>query len=471
MSLTFAAVLSRSHVVRYFSRSILADAVQAGLNVASSVLLVRALGAEVTGYYYLLAAFFGFFPAILNSLDQSLTRFLPLTEDSERTKLTVAVFVAKFYGALGGLGIVAVLWTVRFVPAGIVEFVHDYSPLLVVAAAANGFLLPLAISWSGRTISGHQDYGFEIGSNLLLALATTGWLVVVIGFPELQRIDTVLIGAAGITFVAGVVKLWRVSWLDRRAVIGIPKYLARPAEAFSLLTQKQYRQYFGPFFVSSLSGYLKDLFPLLVVGSLGSPSTVTAFRVIQQIFRSANKFVPNAFEIIRPSLVSINSAAGEQSRFVARYQGYALAYLSLVALFSLCCVYGLGPILSIWTIEATPTLYLVATIFALEVLILSASHVEYQIFLLQSSTSYVAWVSLSRQMVTIVVIFIAGARWGLTGVALGMLAGAVLTWVSFFGYALRHLTRPSNRVWRAAAVLLALALLVIVASVPLWTSA
>jgi O-antigen/teichoic acid export membrane protein len=462
--------LTRGSLVAVFSRSIVSEIIQTVLALANSILIVRALGSTATGHYFLLTAFLGPYPAILNSFDQVLTRFLVVSDDELRRKLVTGVFLAKLYGGLLCFGILILLWIGGVVPLGLSQLTADYGGALIVAALANSFLLPLVIGWSGRTLTGYKQYDFQIGTDLLQAFATTIWIGTVCMTPGWRRLDVLLVGCAVIAATTAILKAIRVVSLEPTLAATIFSDVVRPGRSLGVLLETPHRQYVGPFFLMSISGYLKDLFPLLVVGTFAPPSTVTVFRIVQQLFRVAHKLVPNAFEVIRPRLLAYTANPEAQAGFAARYQQYATIYLCMAALFSLFCVHALAPILSVWAIQPSPLAYAVATVCAVEFIFLSAAHIDYQVVLLQTSTAYVAIQSLTRQIVSVLVMIWAGHNFGLLGVAAGTALGAFLSWFGFLVYVSHHRLRPPALQWRTVVVLVSVCLTLILTSIPRWAA-
>ena len=445
-------------LVAVFSRSILFDIAQTLLGVVNSVLLVRFLGAEMAGRYFLLAAMFGIVPAFLNSFDQALTRFLPFTSGKERSNLLTGVFASKFYGLVGGILLFAVAWMVGLAPA-------DHSATVLIAGAANFLVLPVLVGWAGRALTGLKDYYFQISTDLLQAVVSTVWMVVLLVALGVRRLDILLIGTAGIVAAGVAVKAIRIGRHEHGLLAKVLTTLLDPRTAVTMLFARRYRQYFLPFFVSSVSGYMKDFFPLLVVGALTQASVVAEFRIVQQLYRVAHKAVPNAFEIVRPGLLGVN--ADDSGAFSRRYQRFAIAYLVLTAAFAAAGVYALEPILSIWSLHASMTLYWVAAVFALELLFNAATHVEFQIFLLRDSTGYVAYMSFVRQAITGAVTVAGGILWGAVGVALGTAAGACFAWLGFVAYASRQGVRPAKLLRQTNLVVLFLACVLVLVGVSL----
>ena len=98
--------------------------------------------------------------------------------------------------------------------------------------------------------------------------------------------------------------------------------------------------------------------------------------MVQQLFRTAHSLVPNAFEVIRPGLLTMKSLSeNAEGAFFVRYQGYARLYLAAVFAFGAIIILGLKPVLWLWDVQTSVGLYAITLALALELLFGSATHI------------------------------------------------------------------------------------------------
>lgn len=436
-----------------FSKSVMSEVSLLGLGIVNSVLMVRFLGAELTGYYLLLMAAIASAPALLNALDQALTRFIPATNDgATRTALALGVIVSKLYGTgallLVGMPLIFLLWP-QWAPQ---TTAPTSSVWLWICALCNFWLLPVWIGWSSRLIASYQDYGFQIGADLLTGICNTVWLGLALLAFDIRTLLPIMTGFTLVMGISIVVRFARIQRHDPDVPRQLPGALLKGGHVVRVLFAKRHRQYFAPFFLTAVSGMLKDLVPLLAVGVVSPAQTVAEFRIVQQIFRLANGIVPNAFELVRPSLVLLRSARLTATTFFAKYSFYALLYLLAATAFALVICWGLEYILALWSLSPNTAVRLVAIVMALELLFGVATHVEYQIFLLKERTGYLVLMSVMRQLITAAGMFAGGVYWGPVGVAAGPAAGALSAWLGFAAYGWGTGLRPRRDLLKSFAM-------------------
>jgi O-antigen/teichoic acid export membrane protein len=219
-----------------------------------------------------------------------------------------------------------------------------------------------------------------------------------------------------------------------------------------------------PFFLTSMTGFLKEHFPVLVVGFTSGPQITAGFRVAQQIFRMAHTLVPNAFELLRSGLVLRQDKQKKPTGASPRYQNYAELYLLGSAGFAMVMVIVLPHLLWVWAIEPSTALYWVVVILGIDLLFSSATHVEFQIYLLKKNISYLAFMSITRQILTSMVIVVAGHYWGQVGVAFGTAVGAFYAWIGFLAYSAQNDLRPHRFLWRTSLIVVFMTITIIITS-------
>lgn len=447
----------KKRLMALFTRSIVSELVQRSLGLLNSILLIRYLGAETVGNYLLLIALFSIGPALFNSLDHAITRFLGGIQQEERSSLSIAVLVSKLYGTLVLVMVVGILVVFGVEFQAVQNLASSEQVLLLLGIAFNFFLIPLLASWSNRIFAVYECYKFLIITELLQAFFTTAWISIAV-LVMVPNLSLVVGGSAAVLAISTGFKLLKLRSIEPGLSEGFLTSLWSPRSCFRVLYQRPRLRYFAPFLLTSSSGYLKDLFPVLIVGSVASANLVAEYRVIQQIFRVAHSIVPNAFEVIRPVL--LKRVVADKVEFAARYQKYSQIYLIGISICCLAVLVTLPLTVGLWGLSLSKVLFFTTMVFALELLFGAATHVEYQVFLLSESTTYLAFMTVTRQIATAIVTVFAGYAWGPPGVALGATVGALYAWLGFATYSYRTQTRSGAHLSRTFLLVTFLSLLI-----------
>jgi O-antigen/teichoic acid export membrane protein len=397
----------------------------------NSIILMRELGGNVYGMFLLYVAYLNIIPTVINSLDVSISRFFPTLRREDSKELTAAIFVIKFY-----VGLLSSIIFFFATPSSL-EVTHTSSFWVELFACC--FIIPLFQPFFNRYLTASGVYNVvPIIDTLSSATLFFGLLIISIYSPHQLTLNGYILLFLVTSLFALLIKMFvsRIfigSFLDFSSLFSLSK-------SVKLISRREYSHYYGSFFLTSISGYFKDQLPLLFIGMHGRGVEVSEFRIVQQLFRVVPSIVSNPFELIRPQLVKAHIQ--NKKSFLVDYHRYSYRYLIFSFLISFILV-SLSPfILSLWGIKTSLTLVLVSLILGIELIVAASLQIEFQIYMLRDSTWYLAIMSISRQILTLFLIWLLSELAGAVGVALSILMATVYVYFGYYFHARKSDIRP-----------------------------
>ncbi len=404
---------------------------QLALVLISSVLFVRYLGAELYGAYQYCTAAVAIIPVFYSNLDQVIVRFFPSADRQQQARIVFTAFVIKgtvflIVGMLAGL--VWYLWG-RRVPLG-QEILNRPGMTIVALLMILQIPVTLLVNTSTATLMALQQFNILTSLVSARAVLNLAWLVMVVSWWKVEA-------AIGLPFIVGgrlLVSLFYLlisAFLVRQAWPGgwrsVLACLRETKEALKEGSGPDVRRYVLPLQVTGLMGYLKQYLPGLALGAAVGLAEVTYFRVIQQVFTIAHKFIPNTLGFVFPGMVK--AWERDRARFEARYQFLSVLYVGTVAGMGLLLLFSARPLLGLWNLEVSKEVYWVFLILGVNLIAGAANQIELRVFLFGKDTRAIMIIAPIEQLMISALTVCLVPPLGLIGAGLSQLARTVWAWV------------------------------------------
>ncbi|MGA9348244.1 MAG: hypothetical protein WBW48_05500 [Anaerolineae bacterium] len=411
------------------------------LVLIGSMFFVRYLGAELYGAYQYCMVAVEAIPVFYSNLDQMIVRFFPTADRQQQAKIVFTTFVIKgtvlfITGTVAGLA--WCLWGRRAILGQ--EILNR--PGMAVTALLVILQIPVSLlaGTVTSTLQGLQLFNILMGLGLTQSVLNLTWLIVVIwgwkmeaaiGLPSIVGGRLIISLFFLLIFAFLVRRTWPGGW---RAVLTCSHEIRKAIkEGFG----PDVRRYVLPLQVSGLTGYLRQYLPGLTLGAVVGMADVTYLRVIQEVFKTVHKFVPDALAFVFPGMVK--SWERDRARFESRYQLMSVLYVGVMAGLALLLVVSVRPLLGLWGLEVSTEVYWVVLIFGAALIIGAAAQIEGQAFLLGKDMRPFLLIVPVRQLVLSVLTVWIVNLWGLMGTSFAELLVFLWNWfgVTWFAYKMR----------------------------------
>lgn len=425
-------LLTRSSLVRIGQQMFVIDGLRAAFVLAGSIVTVRYLGGDLYGAYQFFVAWVAVMLLFVQFWDTGISRFVPTADFDRQVDIVFGVFCCKLV-SFGTTAFIAAVVVLAFLSDSPLFLDRIIDPALMTVIVILILELPFAFisSTFNQTLVALQHFRRILIYSLVRAFAVLVWtiFVAIVWVPAIPTgLIAILVGRMAIQVVSTAWLGWTLGRLNPGFFSAFVRRIGAPSAAFIMLREVDYRRYTLPFVVTTLSAYVRDQLPSIALGAYASLNDVAVYRIVASVFQFLFTFFVNTGRFLLPGLVKARNI--DADHFDYRFALISSFYLATMAVIAGILLVFNRLLLSIWGLEPRPFVELLFIFIGLNLIVDAAASIEVIGFSLGKDMRRMIPGSVGRAVIQAAIVFALTPSLGLTGPAVGLLAGT--TWLYVF---------------------------------------
>jgi O-antigen/teichoic acid export membrane protein len=433
--LTFSARVQRLRVRLRDRESLLhaavvvlkTTAVNHGLLILSSILLIRYVSKSEYGLWRVLASTTAIAGVLSGGFDQAIVRFLPLASEKDANAAVLSSFAAK--AVVTGLCLAALLgaypWLSDWlnVPSGLSS---DFKHLFWILVAST--VLSTVETTVFTVAAARKQFGPVYQASVAKQVMVFVGLLIVL---QLRLSLAVFLLWELFISVPQLIWLWRTTRSVTGSGGGDLWSAIRRADRWQLMRhgwRVHLRHYAVPLNISSALSYVRGHLPVILLGSRVSLESAAIYAILRNVLMTLHKLEGGVVAGVFPKVFELYET--NRAGFIAKFNNYAGLSYALRGAVGLALLAGAPLMLWVYEIEPTPEIYLVLAILVLEFLMTEVANVSQLVVLLADDTRRLMVSAALRFVCEAAMLVFVTARFGLLGAAITLFVSRTVETIS-----------------------------------------